>query len=209
MQFLNVFESISKITLISWVLVVALVLVGLALLKFSKSNEKMTTRKLTFASLLIAMSFVLSFVKFLQMPQGGTVTLGSMIPIMLFAYLFGVREGLLAGAVYGLLQFIQEPYIVHWAQVLVDYPFAFAALGLAGLYRRNFTVAIMIGGVGRMIFHILSGAIFFASYAPEGMNPFWYSIVYNVSYLGPDLLLCILISLIPQFKGMVNKIRTI
>lgn len=209
MQFLNVFESISKITLISWVLVIALVIIGLVLLRFFKSNEKMTTRKLTFASLLIAMSFVLSFVKFLQMPQGGTVTLGSMIPIMLFAYLFGVREGLLAGAVYGILQFIQEPYIVHWAQVLVDYPFAFAALGLAGLYRKNFTVAIIIGGVGRMIFHILSGAIFFASYAPEGMNPFWYSIVYNVSYLGPDLLLCILISLIPQFKSMVNKIRTI
>ncbi|SEG03849.1 thiamine transporter [Caloramator fervidus] len=204
MQFLNVFKSISKITLTSWFIIFLLVVLGLSLLK---SKEKMTSRKITYASLLISMSFILSFVKFLQMPQGGTITLGSMIPIMLFAYIFGYKDGIIAGAAYGILQFIQDQYVVHWAQVLIDYPLAFAALGLAGLYRKNFTVSLIIGGISRMIFHIISGAIFFASYAPEGMNPLWYSIVYNFSYLGPDLLVCIIISLIPQFKNAVEKIK--
>lgn len=204
MQFLNIFKGISKITLTSWVLIIILVVIGLAM---SRSKEKMSAKKLTYGSLLIAMSFVLSYIKFLQMPQGGTITLGSMIPIMLFAYIFGYKDGIIAGAAYGLLQFIQDQYIVHWAQVIVDYPLAFAALGLAGLYRKNFSIALIIGGISRMIFHIISGAIFFASYAPEGMNPLWYSIVYNISYLGPDLLLCILISLVPQFKNAIEKIR--
>ncbi|TYP57836.1 energy-coupled thiamine transporter ThiT [Thermosediminibacter litoriperuensis] len=143
-------------------------------------------------ALMIGIATILSFIKVFQAPYGGSVTLGSMVPIILYSVRHGAAKGVLAGTVYGLLQLVIEPYIVHPAQVILDYPLAFGLLGLAGLFGGRIYLGIPAGILGRFLSHLLSGVIFFASYAPEGMNALVYSAIYNGSYLLPELVISLL-----------------
>ncbi|EYE87931.1 proton-coupled thiamine transporter YuaJ [Fervidicella metallireducens AeB] len=201
------FEGLFKIKPLLWALLGAMVLLAVFLIK-SPENKKFNTKKITMASLCIALSFVLSYIKIFKLPQGGSITLGSLMPLFIFAYIYGARDGIMAGAVYGIMQFIQEPYIVHWSQVMIDYPLAFGALGLAGLSKKSLPLGILLGGTGRLFFHVISGVVFFGSYAPEGQNVLIYSLVYNLTYLLPDLLLCVVIAFITQFKNAINRLKT-
>lgn len=184
---------------------VAAVAAGVAYLclRPKKEPRSVPVRTLVTGALCIAMAFVLSYIKLFSMPAGGSVTLCSMLPIFLFADRFGLKNGLLAGLAYGLLQFLQKPEIYHWAQVVIDYPLAFSALGLAGVFAcvknpkaRAWTLPMgcVVGGAGRLVFAVVSGAVFFGAYAPEGMNPWLYSLGYNGAYLGVDAALCVLLS---------------
>lgn len=207
-HFIKIFSSISKIKLQSWIFI--LVIIGTAFLisLTLKKDRKSTTKKLTYGSICIALSFVLSYIRFFKMPQGGSITAGSMIPLMLFAYWFGPADGVIAGMVYGLLQFIQDPFIVHPLQVVLDYPLAFGALGLAGLSKKNFSLSLAIGSIFRFFFSFLSGTLFFVEYAKQaGKAPVVYSLGYN-SVILIDGLICIAISLIPQFKSAINRVKS-
>jgi thiamine transporter len=206
--FFNIFKDFSSIKVQSWAFVIGLVAASFLIAKVLRKNEKFNTKKLTYASLCIALSFILSYIRLYHWPQGGSITPGSMIPLMLFAFLFGPVEGILAGFVYGILQLIQDPFIVHWFQVLLDYPLAFGALGLAGYFRNNFSVGVIFGGLGRMFFHFLSGVFFFGSYAPPNMSPVLYSLVVNGTIIGSEVLICLVISFIPQFKHAIAKIKS-
>lgn len=160
--------------------------------------KRMSTRMLVEAGVMIALAQVLSYVKLFQMPQGGSVTAGSMIPVLLFAVRWGTPAGVLAGTAYGLLQFIFDvKYSYHIVSILGDYIVAFACLGLAGLFRRKGTVGVLggifLGVLGRFICHIISGVVVFASYAPAGQSPLLYSILYNGSYLLPELVISMVI----------------
>ena len=160
------------------------------------SAQKTDVRTLTYGALCMAMSFVLSYIKLYSMPLGGSVTLASMLPLLWYSNKFGVRNGLIAGAAYGLLQFIQKPEIYHWVQILLDYPIAFMMLGLAGSVK-NLQLGSVIGVAGRWIAHIVSGAVFFASWVPEGWSSPWvYSAAYNGAYLLADLIICIVLSFV-------------
>lgn len=158
--------------------------------------KKMSTRMLVEAGILIAFAQVLSYIKY-EMPYGGSVTLGSMIPVLFFAIRWGVRPGLLAGLVYGFLQFaLGTKFSYHPLGIFLDYIFAYGCLGFAGLFRKNLsnTIASMaIAFSSRFAFHYLSGIILWASYAPEGMSPYLYSLLYNGSYMLPELLISALI----------------
>ncbi|HBX47532.1 MAG TPA: energy-coupled thiamine transporter ThiT [Clostridiaceae bacterium] len=209
-HFIKIFSSISKIKLQSWIFI--LVIIGAAFLislTLKKDKQKQnTTKKLTYGSICIALSFVLSYIRFFKMPQGGSITAGSMLPVMLFAYWFGPADGVIAGMVYGLLQFIQDPFIVHPLQVVLDYPLAFGALGLAGLSKKNFSLSLAIGTIFRFLFSFLSGTLFFVEYAKQvGEAPVVYSLAYN-SVILIDGLICIAISLIPQFKSAINRVKS-
>lgn len=207
-HFIKIFSSISKIKLQSWIFI--LVIIGTAFLisLTLKKDRKSTTKKLTYGSICIALSFVLSYIRFFKMPQGGSITAGSMIPVMLFAYWFGPADGVIAGMVYGLLQFIQDPFIIHPLQVVLDYPLAFGALGLAGLSKKNFSLSLAIGSIFRFFFSFLSGTLFFVEYAKQaGEAPVIYSLAYN-SVILIDGLICIAISLIPQFKSAINRVKS-
>lgn len=210
MQYLiKVFSSLAKIKLVSWVFILGLIGASFLVSKMIRKNKKMDTRKLTIGSLCIALSFIISYIRLYHLPAGGSITPGSMLPIMLFAFIFGPVDGILAGMVYGLLEFIQEPYIVHWAQVLLDYPLAFGALGIAGYFKKNFRLAMIAGGFGRFFFSFLSGILFYAADAQAaGMNAILYSIFYNGSYIGGEIIICIVISMVPQFKNALNKIKS-
>ena len=92
------------------------------------------------------------------------------------------------------MQLIQKPEIYHWVQVILDYPLAFAMLGLAGSVK-NLQLGSILGAAGRWLCHVLSGAIFFAEWVPEGWSNAWvYSAAYNGAYLLAELILCIILS---------------
>lgn len=150
-------------------------------------------RVLTEAALAIALAFVLSFIKLLDLPFGGSISL-EMVPLILFALRQGALPGVLTGAVYGFLSLMVDPFIVHPVQVLLDYPVAFGALGLAGLFRPT-TLGTVLGTLAataaRFAAHFVSGVVFFSTFAPDGWNPVVYSAAYNAVYLVPSLVIAV------------------
>ena len=183
------------------------------------SNETTKMRETILATaaggMAIALSSVLSLIKLFEMPQGGSVTAASMLPVLFVALALGPAWGLGIGAVYGLLQFVLQPYSAHWASIILDYPLAFGLLGLAGLFARplmdrmsernllrrlsairwpQIIAAVVVGMLGRTLAHVLSGVVFYASYAEEaGQNPWIYSLVYNLSYMIPEAIITIIV----------------
>ena len=204
--------SIIIILIIGAAIITAAVLIVNAIKK-KRGNQAPTkaqwsTRELVFGALCIAVAFALSYLKFFQMPNGGTITPASMLPIMMFAYIYGTPKGLIVGLAYGLLQLFQGAFIVHWAQFIMDYMLAFMAISLAGLFRRNILPGILVGGLGRLVFAFLSGMIFFGEYAPAGQNVAVYSFIYNITYLGPEIAICFLIALIPGIRKAIESFKT-
>jgi len=153
-----------------------------------------STKILAEMSVMIALSAGLHLVRVFSLPQGGSVTAGSMIPVMIFALRRGPRVGIIAGAILGLIVLVEEPFVYHPVQVLLDYPVAFAALGLAGLFSSNPLLGVGIGIGGRFLSHFASGIIFFATYAPEGMHPALYSLLYNGSFLSVEFIVTAIVT---------------
>lgn len=212
-MFLNefvLFEKLAKMTTRQWCFAAGALVVAVGLLvylaKRPQKQGKTDVRALTYGALCMAMSFVLSYIKLWSMPLGGSVTLASMLPLLWYSNKFGVKNGLIAGAAYGLLQLIQKPEIYHWVQVLLDYPLAFMMLGLAGCVK-NLQLGSILGVAGRWVCHILSGAIFFAEWVPEGWSNAWvYSAAYNGAYLLVDLIICLVLSFV--LAKALDKIPT-
>ncbi|MDR0897159.1 MAG: energy-coupled thiamine transporter ThiT [Oscillospiraceae bacterium] len=183
-----------------------------------KNNPKMAwpVKMLATAALCLAMSFLLSYVKLFSMPLGGSVTLASMLPVMLFGWLYGVRKGLVVGFAYGVLQFLQGPYIVHWAQVLLDYPIPFAMLGLAGVFRRYegkpwaLPAGVLLACAGRWFVHTVCGMIYYTDYTELNLfSGMIASAAYNGGYLGVDALISMVIVAIPPVQQMVRRLKTL
>ncbi|OQB25443.1 MAG: Thiamine transporter ThiT [Firmicutes bacterium ADurb.Bin182] len=168
--------------------------------------KKSATRALVYGALCVALSFLLSYIKLFSMPQGGSITLASVLPLALYAYRFGPKYGIIAGMAAGVLQFIQQPEVYHPVQPFLDYVLAFGCFGLAGYFRRSLPLGLIVGGIGRILFSTLSGGLFFYMYAPEGMNPWIYSVAYNTVVLGPDVLLCAFIAVLPPVKKLMDNI---
>lgn len=172
---------------------------------------KDTTKKLVYSALGIALALVTSYIKLWEMPMGGSVTLLSMLFVCLIGYWFGLKYGLITGIAFGLLQFIINPYMLSIPQVILDYPFAFGALGLSGLFcnkKFGLQIGYVVGVVGRFVCSTLSGVIFFANYAPKGMNPWVYSIAYQGSYIGAELVLTLIIISIPPVANALSLVKS-
>lgn len=195
------------------VLVIAIIIIVLALiLKGNKKEEKpVDVKALTISSLLIALSVILGNIKIFEMPQGGSITLMSILPIVLCGYLLGTKRGVLAGICVGLLNLIFGPYIIHPVQLFLDYPIAYGALGLSGLVsnsKNGLTKGYLIGLAGRYICAFLSGWIFFGAYAPESFNAVTWSLWYNFTYLAAEGILTIIIINIPSVKKAFQSLKT-
>lgn len=188
-------ERASDLGATGWITLFTLLILAAIIIGMSVSRKTWNAKSLAYAALSIALSFVLSYVKLFRMPQGGSVTLASMLPLMLFSAAYGVGPGLLAGASYGLLQYLQGGYFAHPIQFLLDYPLAFALIGLAGLYRVlpkqwqkwSLYACMVLGALGRALSATMAG-IFYWDTAP------WASLVYNGAYLIPDTLICIVLA---------------
>lgn len=136
-----------------------------SLLLDKKGTLKFDTKCLTMAGVCVSLSFVLSYIKLFDPPTGGSITLASLLPVMIFAYIYGVKKGLLIGFIYGILQAVQEPWLVHPAQFLLDYPIAFSFVGLAGvlnnfnLFKNMHWLRFSLGAVLGVLFRFVSSVI--------------------------------------------------
>lgn len=202
-----IFKDLAEITPTTLFILTFIVVLAVALRSIS-SQAKLKTKAIVYGGLCVAIAFVLSYVRLYRWPQGGSITLASALPIFVYAYIFGPAAGIAAGTAYGLLQLIQDPYILHPFQVFLDYILAFAAWGLAGFFRKNISLGIIIGGAGQIFSSFLSGVIFFGTYAPEGMSPIIYSLAVNGTVLGTNMAICLIISLLPQIRKVIEHLKT-
>ena len=185
-------EEYNPLSMVGLYVFSALLVIVISLLAIFMGKDKGTSpqsKTIAYAGVCIALSFALSFIKFFTVgANGGSVTFASMLPLMIFAYIFGARKGLFAGVIYGVLQFLQSPQLYQGMQVLLDYPIAFGAIGLAGIFKnvniKNNFVKFMLGALVavslRYFAHVLSGYYVFSSWAWEGYGALAYSLVYNL-----------------------------
>jgi thiamine transporter len=157
-----------------------------------KETERI--RIITETIVMVALSGALYLIKIFTLPQGGSITLGSMVPIFLLALRRGPRIGIVGGVAFGLVALVEDVYsgvevIFYPAQVILDYPLAFGLLGLAGFFRKVPVLGVGVGITARFCSHFISGVLFFASYAPAGVSPFVYSAVYNGGFLIPEFVI--------------------
>ncbi len=195
--------------------------VALIAVFMGKGEEKgFETKHIAYAAVCISMSFALSYIKLFAMPQGGSVTLASLLPLMLYSYMFGVRKGVFAGFIYGILQAVQDPWILHPAQFLLDYPVAFAAIGVCGMFRNigkfkkmpqvSFTLGAIVASCLRFISHVFSGVFAFSEFAFDSagnpMNAWIYSLGYN-SFVFIDIAIVIAVgALVLSSKAFVREL---
>lgn len=179
-------------------------------------------------ALAVSLAAGLGMVKLFVMPQGGSVSL-EMIPILFIAVRRGVVPAMVAGGLYGCIQMVLPGfYYVHPAQLVLDYPLAFAAIGLAGLipvpwfdsdseqprwtstYTGLLVAAVALGVLGRFACHYVSGIVFFGSYAPQGQPVWLYSLLYNGLYLLPELVISVvaLWAIVPACDRALAPVRS-
>lgn len=174
------------------------------------TNGKLSAKQLAFCAMSIALGTVLSNVKVYDFPFGGSITLLSMLIICLPGYWFGLGAGVITGVAYGVLQLLVDPYVLFPMQLLVDYPLAFGALGLSGLFansKNGLLKGYLVAIFGRYVFAVISGWIFFGTYAWEGWAPLPYSLAYNACYIFAEGAITLAILAIPAVKNAFARVK--
>ncbi len=177
---------------------------------------------------MVALATVLSFIRVFKLPWGGSITLLSMLPIVIYSIKNGVKNGMIVSFVYSLVQFFQGIMdgLFGWgltpvslvACILLDYILAFSALGLAGAFRKKGLTGWICGSVCaifvRFIMHFLSGVVIWGSYGElwsgfETSNSWLYSFLYTGAYMLPEMLFTTIGAIIllkaPQTRRLLLK----
>lgn len=174
------------------------------------AHGKLTVKQLAFCAMAIALGTVLSNIKLFHFPTGGSITLLSMLVICLPGYWFGLGAGIATGVAYGVLQLLIDPYVLYPMQLIVDYILAFGALGLSGLFS-NAKFGLLKGYItavlGRYVFAVISGWIFFGAYAWEGWDPLPYSLAYNAIYIFAEAAVTLLILSVKPVQNLFSKLK--
>ena len=192
---------------------VALFIAALVFAGKVSERKKMGTKQLVFCAMALALAFITSYIKIFNMPWGGSVTLCSMLFIVLVGNWYGPKAGILVGLVYGILQFIQEPYVLSFFQVCCDYILAFAALGVAGFFAKSKNGLIkgyIVAVIARGAFHALGGYLYWMDYMPENFPKALsslYPILYNYSYLLVEGVITVIIICIPAVAKGLNRVK--
>jgi len=224
---------------IVWIMAGILVALYVLVYTFAKKTPgKLKAKSLAYAGVMVALSFGLSYIKLYTQPQGGSITLLSMLPIMLYAYMFGVREGLMAAFAYSILQCVQGVYYLNFLQFLFDYIIGFTMLGLAGVFHKRklnanlsldkaksptikafyafvndfpFALALgmTIGFIGRYLASVIAGYAFWSSFAPSGQHPLIYSVIYNSVLLIDGAIAVVGGVMLMYFKPLRHQIENI
>ena len=204
---LEVSEQTTEI--VKWISVAAVfVLLGVIALICRLHKKQRDGKRLAFAGVCVATSFTLAVIKVSPIQYGGSITLASLVPILVYAYIYGVADGLLVGLIHGILNFIEDPYILTPATFLLDYLLAFASVGLMGVFgkmarKEKGALPLVLGCISvcalRFVFHLCSGAIFFMEGAVWVDFPAWavsnafiYSFIYQCVYIPADCLINVL-----------------
>lgn len=179
-----------------------------------RTTAMFTAKKLVFSAMAIALATVIATViKLPSLPNGGSVTLFSMLVVTLVGYWYGPAVGITASVTYGILQFITEPYAIHPIQVLLDYPVAFGALGFSGFFSKSkhgLVKGYIAAVVGRFFFSSVSGLIFFTTYVEvlsDNLVAIWANLVYNMTYLVPEALLTIVLLMVPGVRNALARLK--
>lgn len=199
-------------------MVIGILILGVAFF-FGKKATFSDTRSIVYGAIAIAMSFALSYARFIHLPQGGSVTFASLLPLMIYCCMFGTRRGIVVCLIYGCLQALQDTYIIHPVQFILDYPLAFGMIGVSGFFcertplKKNKLIAFIVGAVIAVVLryacHICSGVFAFADYAD--LETYDTAIAYSFAYnsftivdLAIDLAAGILLLLSPAFRRQMD-----
>lgn len=178
-----------------------------------KANK---TKMIVFSGTAVALATVTA--TYLQLgrfiwPNGGEITLFSMMIICMIGYWYGPSVGIASAVTFGVLRFILQPFFVHPLQVLLDYPLAFGALGISGFFsnkKNGLLLGYIAGVLGRLFFSSLSGVIFYTTYVPdvkENLIAIWGSIFYNISYIAVESILTIILLCIPPVRNAMAEVK--
>lgn len=179
------------------------------------NRKKMGTKQLVFCAMALALAYITSYIRIFNMPWGGSVTLCSMLFVVLIGNWYGPKTGVLVGLVYGILQFIQEPYVLSFFQVCCDYILAFAGLGVAGFFakkKKGLVIGYIVAVIVRGAFHALGGYLYWMDYMPENFPKALsslYPILYNYSYLLVEAVITVIIISIPAVSKGLNRVKLI
>lgn len=211
---------------VKWISIGAIVALFAVIFLIRLIGEKhYDAKRLAFAGIAVSMSFTLAVIKFKPVQYGGSITLASFVPILIYAYFYGAADGFLVGLIHGLLNFVESPYILTPATLILDYPLAFAGVGLMGFFGKKQTdtksvLPILLGCVcvfsWRFLCHFLSGAIFFMQDAvwvslPDWamQNAFMYSFIYQCVYIPLDAVIATATLIALAKSGVLDKLKKI
>ena len=193
---------------------VILVVIPAVLFHKKSSSGKLTTQQLVTCAVALALAYATSYLKVFSLPFGGSVTLCSMLFIVLIGYWYGPKIGILTGLVYGIFQFLQEPYVLSFFQVCCDYILASGAMGIAGFFSKSkkygLQKAYVAAILARGAFHVLGGYLYWMSYMPENYPKSLsaiYPIVYNYSYILAEGVITLILISIPAVSKALVQVR--
>ena len=187
----DIAEYYPNANLVGMIVSAVVFMVIMVVMWFVGDKRKMSdTRSIVYGAISIALSFALSYAKLFKLPQGGSVTFASLLPLMVYCCMFGTRRGLVVCTIYGVLQALQDAFIIHPMQFLLDYPLAFGLIGVSGIFmekgvfKEKKIVAFLLGGIIAVVLryacHVCSGVFAFADYAD--LDKYGSAIVYSMAY---------------------------
>ena len=210
---------------VKWISVGAVAMLALIALFFffrKRKSEKSDAKRIAFAGVCVATSFVLALLKFKFVAFGGSITIASFVPVLIFAYVYGPWDGFAVGLIHGVLNFIESPYILTPVTFILDYLLAFASIGLMGFFgkikrKEKAAMPLVLGCVcvfsARFIAHLFSGMIFFAQGAIWEPLPSWamgnafvYSFIYQCVYVPADALIATMVLVFLAKTGVFDRL---
>lgn len=205
------FYSLTTAGIIAFAVIAALLLVLAAFITSSASKEKkklFSTKQLVFSAVMLALGFATSYVKIIEMPWGGSVTLFSMLFVTMIGYWYGPKIGISCAFAYGIMQFLQGggTYILSPMQACLDYFFAFATLGVSGFFykkKNGLLIGYIIAILARGLFHTIGGYIYWMDYMPDNFPSslaIVYPILYNYAYILLEGVVTVIVIMLPPVK---------
>lgn len=173
----------------------------------TQRSNRLSVKEITISALLIAIAFIFSNFKLFQAPQGGAVTLFSLLLVSVIGYMFGIKVGFISAFAYGILQLVMGGYVVHPIQVLLEYPIACMFLGVSGLFRNKMwglPVGFVIGCIAKYLCHVIAGVVFFSEAGASIISSLVYSLGYN-SFILIDMGISFIF--IPILLPIINKLK--
>ncbi len=192
LHFENIKDGYPSANLVGMIVSAVVFMAIMVIMWFVGDKRKVNdTRAIVYGAISIALSFALSYARLFKLPQGGSITFASLLPLMIYCCMFGTRRGLIVCTLYGAMQALQDPTILHPMQFLLDYPLAFGLIGVSGIFmekgvfKNHKIVAFLLGGVVAVVLryacHVCSGVFAFADWADleKYSSAAAYSLAYN------------------------------
>ena len=199
----NMFGDLTELPWWGWLVVAVLLIGGALAFKWVRGSQKVVwnARMLAVGAMCIALSSVLSNIKLFSM-------------IMLFAFVYGPMPGIMVGFVHGVLQFLMGGWFLNIWQMLLEYPIAFAVLGLAGLcwkmknQQLGMLIGVVIACLARWFCSTLAGVVFWGDFTNGTWAAIAYSVTYNASYMVWECVICGALGLL-MGKRLVTELRKV